>query len=104
MQRLGIIFDTCPEVDDTSRIALMQKHGFEATFFMSNDPHIRERAALLKSAGIAIDNCHAPFDGINNMWLEGEEGDQMLARLMATVDCCALLGLKKTVVQFMQGI
>ena len=32
MKRIGIIFDTCREIDDRTRISLMQKHGFEATF------------------------------------------------------------------------
>ena len=103
MQRLGIIFDTCLEVDDASRIALMQKHGFEATFFMSNDPHIRERAALLKSAGIAIDNCHAPFDGINNMWHPTTAGDEMLARLTDGVENCARYEIPVIVVHVSSG-
>ena len=66
MQRIGIIFDTCQEIDDRARIALMQKHGFEATFLMSNDPQMEERVSRLREAGITVANCHAPFDGINN--------------------------------------
>ncbi len=89
MQRLGIVFDTCGEIDDKARVSLMQKHGFEATFLTSRDPQIRERTALLREAGIAVDNCHAPFDGINNMWQETTAGDEMLARLTDSLENCA---------------
>ena len=90
MQKLGIIFDTCSEISDEKRIALMQKNGFEATFLMANDPLIDKRAPLLKKAGITIENCHAPFDGINLMWHEQKEvGDSMLLRLTESLENCA---------------
>ena len=90
MQKLGIIFDTCNEISDEKRIALMQQNGFEATFLMANDPLIDQRAPMLKAAGIATENCHAPFDGINLMWHEEKEvGDKMLHRLIESLENCA---------------
>ena len=103
MKRIGIIFDTCEEIDDCTRVSLMQKHGFEATFLMSNDPLMEERVALLREAGIAIDNCHAPFDGINNMWLDTDAGDEMLARLISGVQNCARHKIPLIVVHLSSG-
>lgn len=103
MQRIGIIFDTCLEVDDRARISLMQKHGFESTFFMSNDPMIGERCALLRASNIAIDNCHAPFDGINNMWLPTDAGDKMLSRLTDSLEACARYEIPALIVHLSSG-
>ena len=103
MQKLGIIFDTCLEVCDKERAALMLKHGFEATFFMSNDPQMASRVSLLREAGIAIDNCHAPFDGINNMWLPTAAGDEMLARLENSLEACARYEIPALIVHVSSG-
>lgn len=103
MQRLGIIFDTCSEIDDKSRISLMQKHNFVATFLMSNDPALGARAALLKEADIKIDSCHAPFDGINNMWHPTVAGDEMLGRLTDGLESCARYEIPILVVHLSSG-
>lgn len=89
MQKLGIVFDTCREISDRERIFFMQKYGFEATFLMANDELIDTRVPLLREAGIVCENCHAPFDGINAVWLPTEAGDIMLSRLTASLENCA---------------
>ena len=103
MQKIGIIFDTCQAVDDRTRIALMQKHGFEATFMMSNDPLLEKRVLLLREAGIAIDNCHAPFNGINPMWLPTEMGERMLWHLTDGLEKCARHEIPALIVHLSSG-
>ena len=103
MQKLGIIFDTCAAISDRERVLFMQKHGFEATFLMSNDPAIEERVALLKASGITIDNCHAPFDGINCMWYPTTAGDEMLSRLVSGVENCARYEIPVIIVHVSSG-
>lgn len=103
MQRIGIIFDTCNGIDDQARVTLMQKHGFEATFLMSNDPKIEERTALLRQAHIAVDTCHAPFDGINSMWQPTVTGDEMLTRLTDGLENCARYEIPVLIVHLSSG-
>lgn len=103
MQKLGIIFDTCDGIDDRTRVALMQKHGFEATFLMSDDKKLASRALLLHEAGIRIDNCHAPFDGINAIWQPTTAGDEMQARLESGVENCARYEIPVIIVHISSG-
>ena len=70
---------------------------------MSNDPVIEERCALLRASRISVDNCHAPFDGINNMWLDTDAGDEMLARLLSGVENCARYEIPIIVVHLSSG-
>ncbi|MBQ7090000.1 MAG: TIM barrel protein [Clostridia bacterium] len=104
MRKIGVNIGVYPPDELKERVQIIKNAGFEAAFLSFNTiEETAERCRIVREAGLEVDNLHSPFDGINNMWLEGEEGDQMLARLMATVDCCALLGLKKTVVHLSSG-
>lgn len=103
MQTLGIVFDTCREINDKERVAFMQKYGFTATFLMSNDEQLASRAALLREASIKIDNCHAPFDGINNMWQPTTAGDEMLLRLTESLENCARYEIPILIVHISSG-
>ena len=103
MQKIGIVFDTCPAITDRERVAFMQKHGFEATFLMANDPEIDARCALLREGGIVCENAHAPFDGINAMWFDNDEGDKMEARLNASLDTCARCEIPIVIVHLSSG-
>ncbi len=104
MRKLGVNIDALAPEELKEHVQIIKNVGFEAVFLSFDTVEATvERCKLVREAGLEVDNLHAPFNGINHMWLEGEEGEQMLARLMATVDCCAILGLKKTVVHLSSG-
>lgn len=42
-----------------------------------------------RSAGLFVENIHAPFDGINNIWLDNLSGEDMLSELCDCVKFCA---------------
>ncbi len=78
--------------------------GFETTFpGFSTYESCAQKCEILLEEGMEIDNTHSPFDGINNMWLPGEEGDTMLARQKQNIDCCAAFNIPKTVVHISSG-
>jgi len=89
--------------DMERQIELMKKNGFEATFLASDDPNLDVSVALLRKNGIECVNCHAPFDGINAIWLEGEAGDLMLERLLDGVRACARNRIPVLVVHLSSG-
>ena len=68
------------------RLSLMKKHGFDTTFCFSTNTNLEEVMALCKQYDITVENYHAPFSHVQDMWLDLPEGDQMLAELMEAVD------------------
>ncbi len=99
MRKIGI--SAIPAAGETrdDYYAIIKNVGFEEVFFGYNQADTARahcRDALNK--GMGIDHIHAPFDHINDIWLEGEAGEVMLERLMDCVDCCKEYGVAKTVV------
>ena len=48
---------------------MIKEHGFDATFIGLEAENLGEIVDALHQYDIEIESCHAPFDGINNMWL-----------------------------------
>lgn len=104
MREIGICIGNCGDQQEEVT-ALIKKAGFNACFTdFSHDEAIAHRnCEIAQKAGLRVDSLHAPFDGINNMWLPGEAGDEILSRLMKTVDICAAHGVDKAVVHLSSG-
>ena len=89
-----------PEEMEKNEYAKMIKEiGFDTGFTGDS----AENVEITLAAGLEIDNIHAPFDGINNMWYEGMSGDKMLKRLTDTVDLCAQYDIPKAVIHLSSG-
>ena len=98
-------FDDINELPIELQASLMKDNGFEYTFaFSSNGSANEKNASLLLKYGIKFDTLHAPFGGINNMWKSGEEGDEMLSRLIDGVDKCVIVGAETLIVHLSSGI
>lgn len=91
-------------LDITGQVELMQKNDFTHTFIMADNP-LLDGALVdkVKRAGITFDTLHAPFYGINDMWKEGADGDEMLKRLITAVAKCADLDIPVAVVHLSSG-
>ncbi len=82
------------EISLNRQIELMQKNGFTHTFIMSDSPEVcDENIKKIKDGGITIDTLHAPFHHINDMWKEGDAGEDMLKVLLDGVDKCSRYGI-----------
>ena len=105
MRKIGINLHSVKGCSDSEAVELLASHGFEATF---SDTYSAERqveiAELLAKKGISYDTLHAPFDRINDMWREGEDGERMCERLIAAVDNCALAGVPTAIVHLSSGV
>lgn len=105
MRKIGVSFNTYYEASVEETAKLLKKIGFEAVMIGYHGRELTaEKCNAAKAEGLHIDHIHAPFDGINAMWLPGEEGEVMLNRLMECVDFCAEFGVKKTVVHISSGV
>lgn len=78
--------------------------GFTRTFSDTTTPEkMAETEKIVHRAGLAFDQLHAPFDGINHMWSAGEVGDAMYKRLTDAIDCCVALDAPIATVHLSSG-
>ncbi len=78
--------------------------GFGATFTEAHDLTDAEAyAKAFYENGIAWETVHAPFDGINNIWRESDDGDIILAKMKRTVDICADFSIPTAVIHLSSG-
>ena len=71
--KLGIAAACLSGVKEIDALELIRDAGFESVFSEDNDPKtvlaIREKCDKL---GLVCDSLHAPWRGINDIWLEGD--------------------------------
>lgn len=86
-------------------VSRMKELGFFAGHTASlTDPHEQARIAdLFARYGLFYEFLHSPFSHINDMWLNGEDGDLMLSELMESVDRCAECAIPVDVVHLSSG-
>ncbi len=83
---------------------LLKENGIERTFIASEISDFDDVIKLYIEKGITVETLHAPFRGINAMWSEDEkEGEDMLLRLIDSVDKCAKYGIPTTIVHVSSG-
>ena len=78
--------------------------GFSTVFSLPKEQEVMlENANALAAAGMSYETLHAPFKGINAIWQEGEEGNEMLLKMMDCVDFCVTVGAPIAVVHLSSG-
>ena len=90
---IGINLHAIGGLTDEVFIKTMAELGFTATFCMAKPAEQMERLGKLCAAeNIRFDMLHAPFDHINDIWLDCEDGQRMLMELKDCVDQCLVVG------------
>lgn len=104
MRKCGINFKAYHNMRDEDYIKCMKEVGFNATFtgMIEREQHWQVNEWFAKY-DISHDFIHAPFGHINDMWLDREEGEQMCADLIASIDRCALLNIPICVLHLSSG-
>lgn len=100
---IGISWNCYGPLPMEEQIALMAENGFTATFTGAENKQLRALVPALSAAGIRLENLHAPFDRINDVWRPGGDGDRMTERLLASVNVCAQAGIPALVVHLSSG-
>lgn len=85
------------------QVRCMKSCGFDATFLEKEEDRIEEIMHYLDKYDITCENYHAPFDHINDMWMDGSEGEIMLSRLCKAIDLCAKYKIPVLVVHLSSG-
>jgi len=72
---------------------LAKQTGFTgATLWWSDkygDSNFRENPRQARNAGLHVDNVHAPYDGINDIWLDNQDGEALTNNYFKIVEDCA---------------
>ena len=103
-RKLGTCWGFAGPLPKDERITLMKENGFVTTFMGSEAKDLGELVKYIRAAGIDVDNYHAPFDKINDIWKPGEEGDAMYARLLDGVEKCVKYDVPAIVVHLSSGL
>ena len=103
MRTIGINLNAIKGLSDDEYLKLAAEAGFSATFSGVYDieRHLAI-AASCKKYGIAYETLHAPFNHINDIWLENDNG--LLDELKYSVDCCAATEIPILVVHLSSGM
>ena len=78
--------------------------GFGATFTESSDAGFAVKCAkAFYENKIAWETIHAPFDGINNIWLDSDDGNAILRKMKTTIDICADFSVPTAIIHLSSG-
>ncbi len=103
-RKLGILCDCIAEENSLDTLDRIKDTGFEC--FFTNKTEIAHVSALKEKAvrlGLDFQFIHAPFAGINNMWLEGEDYSEIYKGMVQSVDSAAECGVPMVIIHISSG-
>ena len=89
-RKLGIVSECLVGEDSVSSLEKIKKAGFDC--FFTNRCDLESVSSLVKKAdelGLTCDFIHAPFAGINNMWLAGMDYLNVMSGMKHSIDTAA---------------
>lgn len=105
MRKIGINLNAKQGMSLENYVEKIAELGFEAIFTgVPSAERMAELGNAFAKAGIAWETMHAPYKNINQIWLEGEGGEQMHADLLHGVDACHAAGVPILVVHLSSGL
>ncbi len=88
--------------DATNVIRAIKKAGFDGVFlqwYNNNDLLLKqeEQFELCKKLGLNVEFVHLGYKGINNLWVEGVEGDLLVDGYLKDLEVCSAYAVKLVV-------
>jgi len=93
MKKLGIFSWFSYEIPVLERLCMIKSVGFDAVSLWGGEEDcliINEQITKCREIGLEIDNIHAPFDRINDLWADEYNGEEFLDIL---INCARICGL-----------
>ena len=104
-RKLGIIASCAsPFVDELDVLPEIREVGFDCFFtgrYQLND--IRALKKRADEVGLEFETIHAPFSGINNMWLPGMSYLDIYKKMITSIDSAAECGISTVVTHLSSG-
>lgn len=103
-QKFGVVANCLADKTECEALDLICATGFEATFSECNDPKtVYELRQKCDRLGIALEFLHAPFHGINNFWLPGDDYLELRRGIENSIDSAAGAGVPLVVCHVSSG-
>ena len=103
-RRFGINADCLVGVSERDALELIKNAGFESVFLSSyRNEEVKEIKEEADRLGLEVEFIHAPFSGINNIWLEGMSYLTIFEQMKETIDTAASNGIKKVITHVSSG-
>ena len=104
MRQIAINLHAKRSLDTASYIQKMRELGFNALMTETLEMgELAKIAELLSRNGLRYEMIHAPFKGINDIWLDNEGGERALAEMITAVRGAAAVGCPIVVVHLTAG-
>lgn len=105
MRKIGINLNAKQGITEEAYLDKITALGFDAVFTgVPNAQRLTEIGNALAKRGLEWETMHAPYKNINQMWLTGEENEQMFKDLLHSVDACHAAGVPILVVHLSSGM
>lgn len=103
-RKLGIIAECIDGEDGLVSLDRIAAAGFESTFTGKYDlPSVEKLVEKCKKLGLDMEFIHAPFGGINNMWLPGDGYKKIYDGMIESIDSAAATGIGAIVAHVSSG-
>lgn len=104
MREIGFQFQAFDGLTDDEYMQKIVDLGFTRTFYGVEEKKRQEELAnLFAKYNVICETLHSPFDHINDIWLDTEGGERMLAELMQSVDHCIIANAPIVVIHMSSG-
>ncbi len=103
-RKLGIMAECICEEDAVITLERIKRAGFECFFSEGYDaPTVEGLSNAAKKLGLEYEFIHAPFSGINDMWLEGDGYKTILNGMLEAIKSANLYDIKGVVLHISSG-
>lgn len=104
MRQIAINLHAKRSLDTASYIQKMRELRFDALMTETLPMgELTQIAELLSKNGLRYEMIHAPFQSINDIWLDNENGEHALAEMIAAVQSAAAVGCPTVAVHLTAG-
>lgn len=104
MRDIGINLFAAPGLSAKQAATMIKDAGFTKILLDSTTPEkMKDTAEAVLNAGLTFDQLHAPFNTINNMWLDIPAAEDTYRDLTDSIDCCVAFGAPTVVIHLSSG-
>ena len=105
MRKIGSNFLLYDGITPEECIKEMVNVGFEAVFTgMPDEEKVVEYANLFAKYNVSYETIHAPFAGINEIWLDTEAGMHIYQEMLTCIERCELGNVPTMIIHMSSGV
>jgi sugar phosphate isomerase/epimerase len=93
----------------SDRLRLIKEAGFQSVLLWwavesTFEPPVPQKLETAAKYGLAVENAHLQFDGVNSLWLDGCEGEHYCAELAGLIAEAGVYGVPTLVVHLTRSL